>query len=109
MKIPGQRNRVCCFVDDLNLPDNCDLSLMPVEIIARSVVPMMQTQYRLRLAEGYEPLVSIAMFKFLIAHKFVLKESMPTEPKRMILVGKLLELIFSTSSLPVFVVHTTFK
>ena len=67
MKIPGQRNRVCCFVDDLNLPDNCDLSLMPVEIIARSVVPMMQTQYRLRLAEGYEPLVSTAMFKFLIA------------------------------------------
>ena len=62
MTIPGQSKRVCCFVDDFNLPDNCDLSLIPVETIARSVVPSIQTQYRLRLAEDYEPLVSIAMF-----------------------------------------------
>ena len=57
MRVPGQINRTCCFVDDFNLPDNCDLWLIPVETIAS-----LERHYRLRLTEDYEPLVSTDPF-----------------------------------------------
>lgn len=46
---------ICCYIDDRNLPDECDLKLVPVEeCMERMVLPGSHSQYRLRPSEEYE-------------------------------------------------------
>ena len=56
----SNRMRSCCFVDDLKLPKNCDLRLVPDQTISTAVVPSVRKQYRLRLSntEGSADAVS---------------------------------------------------
>lgn len=45
---------ICCYIDDRNLPEGCDLTLVPVEELERMVLPGSRSQYRLRPSEEYE-------------------------------------------------------
>lgn len=46
---------ICCYIDDSNLPEGCELKLVPVEEQERMVLPGSHSQYRLRPSEEYEP------------------------------------------------------
>ena len=45
---------MCCYIDDRNLPEGCELQLVPVEEEERMVLPGSQSQYRLKPSEDYE-------------------------------------------------------
>ncbi|KAJ7323742.1 Far upstream element-binding protein 3 [Desmophyllum pertusum] len=45
---------ICCYIDDRNLPEGCELKLVPVEEKERMMLPGSQSQYRLRPSEEYE-------------------------------------------------------
>lgn len=51
-------NKVCCYVDGWNLPQDCTLKLEQVVRGDRMVLPGQQAQYRLKPAEDYGPQVS---------------------------------------------------
>ncbi|KAL9950375.1 hypothetical protein ACROYT_G042863 [Oculina patagonica] len=47
---------ICCYIDDRNLPEGCELRLVPVEEKERMVLPGSHSQYRLRPSdEEHEP------------------------------------------------------
>lgn len=46
--------RICVYIDERNLPEDCELKLSLVEGKARAVLPRAQLQYRLKPAYGYE-------------------------------------------------------
>jgi len=50
---------ICCYIDDRNLPEGCDLTLVPVEELERMVLPGSRSQYRLRPSEEYELVAGI--------------------------------------------------
>ena len=43
--------RSCCFVDDVGLPEKCELRLVPAQDIPTSGGSSVQTRYRLRVVE----------------------------------------------------------
>ena len=47
-------DKICCYVDDRNLPKDCELKLVPLEDEDRMVLPGSHSQYRLKPSEEYE-------------------------------------------------------
>lgn len=52
-------NKICVYIDERNLPDGCELKLVPLEGKERMMLAGAQSQYRLKPVDEYELQVCI--------------------------------------------------
>ena len=52
-------NKICVYIDGRNLPDKCELKLVPLEGKERMMLPGAQSQYRLKPVDEEELQVCI--------------------------------------------------